>query len=70
LIIFESLEEGKKEQTDSKLMTLRFLAVQLFAANAIALASDLLHLARPSRMKWKPLTVGVTLERPTISKPA
>jgi hypothetical protein len=31
-IIFESVEQGKKEQTDSKLMPLRFLAVQLFAA--------------------------------------
>jgi hypothetical protein len=47
LIIFESLEEGKKEQTDSKLMTLRFLAVQLFAAIAMALASDLLPPGTP-----------------------
>jgi hypothetical protein len=33
---------GKKEQTDSELMTLRFSAVQLVAAIAIALASDFL----------------------------
>jgi hypothetical protein len=36
------VEQGKKEQTDSRLMTLRFLAVQLFAAIAIALVRDLL----------------------------
>jgi Sigma-54 interaction domain len=46
-IIFEALEQGKKEQTDGKLMTLRFLAVQLFAAIAIALASDLLPFGTP-----------------------
>ena len=55
-IIFESLEQGKKEQTDSKLMTLRFLAVQLFAAIAVAFASDFLPPGTPARMKWKPPT--------------
>jgi hypothetical protein len=45
-------------------MTLRFLAVQLFAAIAIGLPAICFHLARPARMKWKPPTVGVAFERP------
>jgi hypothetical protein len=36
------VEQGKREQTDTKLVTLRFLAVQLFAAIAIALANNFL----------------------------
>jgi hypothetical protein len=47
---------AKKEPTDSKLVTLRFLSVQLFAAIAIALASGFLPPGTPSRMKWKPPT--------------
>jgi hypothetical protein len=38
---------AKNEQTQSQLMTLRFLAVQLFAALAIALASDFLPPGTP-----------------------
>jgi hypothetical protein len=38
-------EIGQKEQTDSEVMTPRFLAVQLFAAIAIAVASDFLALS-------------------------
>jgi len=34
-------------------MTLRFLAVQLFATIAIALAAISFHLPRHVRMKWK-----------------
>jgi hypothetical protein len=50
------VEQGKKEQTDSELMTLRFLAAHLFATIAIAFGRDFLQLARPVRMKWKPPT--------------
>jgi len=35
------VEQGKKEQTDSELMTLRFLAMQLSATIAIAFPCDL-----------------------------
>jgi len=41
------VELGKKEQTASELMTLPFLTVQLFAAIAIALASDFLPPGKP-----------------------
>ena len=43
---------------------MRFLAVQLFAAIAMALASDFLPPGTAARMKWKPPTVGVAFERP------
>jgi nitrate reductase NapE component len=43
------VELGKKEQTDSELMTLCFLAVQLFATIAIAVASDFLPTGKPPR---------------------
>ena len=46
-------------------MTLRFLAVQLFAAIAMALANDFLPPGTPVRMKWKPPPVGVTFGRLT-----
>jgi hypothetical protein len=45
-------------------MTLRFLAVQLFAAIAMALASNFLPPGTPARMKWKPPPVGVAFKRP------
>jgi hypothetical protein len=45
-------------------MTLRFWACKLFAAIVIALPAVSFHLARPARMKWKPLPVGVAFERP------
>jgi hypothetical protein len=41
-----------------------FLGVELFAAIVIALPAISFHLARPARMKWKPLPVGVAFERP------
>jgi hypothetical protein len=72
LIIFESLEEGKKEQTDSKLVTLRCLAVQFFAIITIAPASDLLPPGTPlanemeATHRW--CNLGEALA--TISKPA
>ena len=53
-----------KNKKDSELMMLRFLAVQLLAIIAIALASISFRLGRPARMKWKPRTVGVAFERP------
>jgi peptidoglycan/LPS O-acetylase OafA/YrhL len=37
-------------------MARRFLAVQLFAAIAVAFASDFLPPGTPARMKWKPPT--------------
>jgi hypothetical protein len=43
-------------------VTMRCLAVQLFAAIAIALADDFLPPGTPARMKWKPPTVGVAFE--------
>ena len=46
----------------TRYVAMRFLAVQLFAAIAMALANDFLPPGTPARMKWKPPTVGVGFE--------